>query len=168
MASKATRTRDENRFFTLANVRALAKVLRQFELTELELDSGGERLRLRRESGGTVPVLTAQSTQGAASTPQTNSQVEAAAQAVEETDDGTVQITSPFVGTFYRASSPESPPFVESGQTAKKGQVLCIVEAMKLMNEIEAETDCRIVDVVARNAEPVEFGQTLFKVFPLA
>jgi acetyl-CoA carboxylase biotin carboxyl carrier protein len=85
----------------------------------------------------------------------------------EKPSDGSVLITSPFVGTFYRAPSPESPPFVEVDQTVKKGQVLCIVEAMKLMNEIEAEASCKILEVLAQNGEPVEFGQALFRVFPL-
>jgi acetyl-CoA carboxylase biotin carboxyl carrier protein len=75
-------------------------------------------------------------------------------------------INSPFVGTFYRSPSPEAPSFVEIGQKVKKGQVLCIVEAMKLMNEIEAEIDGTVVACLAENAQPVEYGQTLFKLSP--
>ncbi|HEY5973792.1 MAG TPA: acetyl-CoA carboxylase biotin carboxyl carrier protein, partial [Geobacteraceae bacterium] len=71
-------------------------------------------------------------------------------------------VTSPIVGTFYRAPAPDAPPYVEVGQVVEKGQVLCIVEAMKLMNEIEAEFRCRIVKLCKENAEPVEFGETLF------
>jgi acetyl-CoA carboxylase biotin carboxyl carrier protein len=77
-----------------------------------------------------------------------------------------VTITSPFVGTFYRAPSPEAPNFVELGQRVKRGQVLCIVEAMKLMNEIEAELDGVIVSCLVENAQPVEYGQPLFKLAP--
>ncbi|MBK6849423.1 MAG: acetyl-CoA carboxylase biotin carboxyl carrier protein [Proteobacteria bacterium] len=77
---------------------------------------------------------------------------------------GAKSITSPFVGTFYRAASPDGPPFVEVGQTVRKGQTLCIIEAMKLMNEIEAELDVKILEVLVKSGEPVEFGQALFRV----
>ncbi len=82
-----------------------------------------------------------------------------------EAKPGTV-VTSPFVGTFYRAPSPDSPPFVDVGTVVKKGQVLCIVEAMKLMNEIEAETAGKIAEILVQNATPVEFGQPLFRIEP--
>jgi acetyl-CoA carboxylase biotin carboxyl carrier protein len=75
-------------------------------------------------------------------------------------------VTSPFVGTFYRAPSPESPPYVEVGAKVKKGQVLCIVEAMKLMNEIEAEVEGTVAEILVANATPVEFGQPLFRIEP--
>jgi acetyl-CoA carboxylase biotin carboxyl carrier protein len=83
-----------------------------------------------------------------------------------EKDDGHVNVSSPFVGTFYRAPSPEAPYFVEVGQRVKKGQVLCIVEAMKLMNEIEAEADGTVAACLVENAQPVEYGQTLFQIAP--
>jgi acetyl-CoA carboxylase biotin carboxyl carrier protein len=73
-------------------------------------------------------------------------------------------ITSPFVGTFYRSPSPDQPSFVEVGGAVKKGQVLCIIEAMKLMNEIEAEVSGKVSEVLAQNGQPVEFGQPLIKV----
>ena len=73
-------------------------------------------------------------------------------------------LTSPFVGTFYRAPAPEAPPFVEAGQTVRKGQVVCIVEAMKLMNEIESEFDGKILEILVKNAEHVEYGQPLFRI----
>ena len=73
-------------------------------------------------------------------------------------------VTSPFVGTFYRAPSPDSPPFVEVGTLVKKGQVLCIVEAMKLMNEIEVEVAGRVAEIFVQNATPVEFGEKLFRI----
>jgi acetyl-CoA carboxylase biotin carboxyl carrier protein len=75
-------------------------------------------------------------------------------------------VTSPIVGTFYRASSPDADPYVEEGMVVKKGQVLCIVEAMKLMNEIEAEADGKIVKVLVESTTPVEFGQPLFLIDP--
>ncbi len=73
-------------------------------------------------------------------------------------------ITSPFVGTFYRASSPEQPPFVEVGASVRKGQTLCIIEAMKLMNEIESEVEGKVAEVLVENGQPVEFGQPLFRI----
>ncbi len=75
-------------------------------------------------------------------------------------------VTSPFVGTFYRSPSPDAPSFVEVGQAVRKGQVLCIVEAMKLMNEIEAEVDGRVAEILAQNGQPVEFGEPLFRLEP--
>ncbi|MCK4857111.1 MAG: acetyl-CoA carboxylase biotin carboxyl carrier protein [candidate division Zixibacteria bacterium] len=89
--------------------------------------------------------------------------------AVEEKKPADIgkEITSPMVGTFYTSSEPDAPPFADVGQTVKKGETLCIIEAMKLMNEIEAEYSCRVVERVVENAEPVEFGQTLFIVEPL-
>src|SRR5205085_11520960 len=76
-------------------------------------------------------------------------------------------VNSPFVGTFYRSASPDNPPFVEVGQVVKKGQVLCIVEAMKLMNEIEAEQPGRMLEVMIQNGSPVEYGEPLFRFEPV-
>ena len=85
--------------------------------------------------------------------------------AATETDDG-VFITSPFVGTFYRSPSPDEPPFVKVGDSFSVGAPLCIIEAMKLMNEIEAETEGAIVEIIAQDGKPVEFGDRLFKIKP--
>jgi len=81
-------------------------------------------------------------------------------------DAKTFTVNSPFVGTFYRSASPENPPFVDVGTVVKKGQVLCIVEAMKLMNEIEAEQPGRLVEVLIQNGSPVEYGEALFRFEP--
>jgi acetyl-CoA carboxylase biotin carboxyl carrier protein len=81
-------------------------------------------------------------------------------------DKKTFTVNSPFVGTFYRSASPDSPPFVDVGQAVKKGQVLCIVEAMKLMNEIEAEQPGRLTEVLVQNGSPVEYGEPLFRLEP--
>jgi acetyl-CoA carboxylase biotin carboxyl carrier protein len=77
-----------------------------------------------------------------------------------------IKVTSPIVGTFYRSSSPDKPPYVEVGDVVKKGQVLCIIEAMKLMNEIESETAGKIVQLLVENGSPVEYGQPLFVIEP--
>ncbi len=77
-----------------------------------------------------------------------------------------VEITSPMVGTFYRAPAPEEPPFVEVGDRISKGQTVCIVEAMKLMNEIEAESSGQVMEILVENGEPVEYGQILMRINP--
>jgi acetyl-CoA carboxylase biotin carboxyl carrier protein len=89
-----------------------------------------------------------------------------AAAAKPAPDAKTFTVNSPFVGTFYRSASPENPPFVDVGTVVKKGQVLCIVEAMKLMNEIEAEQPGRLVEVLIQNGSPVEYGEVLFRFEP--
>jgi acetyl-CoA carboxylase biotin carboxyl carrier protein len=88
----------------------------------------------------------------------------AAPAAAEEAPSDSVDVTSPFVGTFYRAPSPDAPSFIEVGSVVRPGQTLCIVEAMKLMNEIEAEVSGTVVEVYAQNGKPVEFGQKLFRI----
>ena len=85
-------------------------------------------------------------------------------EALAEDDSKTAYITSPFVGTFYRQPSPDAPPFVEVGSKVREGQALCIVEAMKLMNEIEADVAGTIVDILCENGKPVEYGQKLYKI----
>jgi acetyl-CoA carboxylase biotin carboxyl carrier protein len=103
----------------------------------------------------------------AAAAPAVAAAPAAAAKPAEKPAEGPGHVvTSPFVGTFYRAPSPDSPPFVEVGTVVKKGQVLCIVEAMKLMNEIEAEVAGKIAEIYVANATPVEFGAKLFRVEP--
>ena len=82
-------------------------------------------------------------------------------------DKKTFTVNSPFVGTFYRSASPDSPSFVDVGQVVKKGQVLCIVEAMKLMNEIEAEQPGRLIEALVQNGSPVEYGEPLFRLEPV-
>jgi acetyl-CoA carboxylase biotin carboxyl carrier protein len=89
-----------------------------------------------------------------------------AAPAAAKPEKPGTMVTSPFVGTFYRAPSPDSPVFTDVGQKVKKGQVLCIVEAMKLMNEIECEVDGTVAEIYAQNASPVEFGEKLFRIVP--
>ena len=167
-----TTTKGQPAALDLGDIRSLAKMVNQYDLSELELDTGKTRLRLRRERHGaqvttvaTQPVVQPQVVSAPAPALPNPTEGQAAA---TETDDGSVLVTSPFVGTFYRGPSPEAPSFVERDDNVKKGQVLCIVEAMKLMNEIEAETDCKILEIIAKNAEPVEFGQALYRVFPIA
>jgi acetyl-CoA carboxylase biotin carboxyl carrier protein len=128
------------------------------DLAELEVESGGLRVRVVRRH---APAAAMQAVAAPAALPLAEG-VERAAEVVS----GTVTIEAPMVGTFYRAASPEAPPFVSEGDTVKEGQALCIIEAMKLMNEIESKLAGRIVRILVENAQPVEFGQPLFLVEP--
>ncbi|HYO94540.1 MAG TPA: acetyl-CoA carboxylase biotin carboxyl carrier protein [Polyangiaceae bacterium] len=136
----------------LEQLEALLKTLDDKKVAEFEYED--ERIRLRIALGR---VQVAQSAPLAAAPAVPAIVAEAA-------DPSIVYITSPFVGTFYRAASPEAANFVEEGSSVKSGQTLCIIEAMKLMNEIEAEFACTVVEVLADNGKSVEFGQKLFKV----
>ncbi len=150
-------------------LRELMAALREFELDELEIKKGDERITLRR--GGSTPAALASMAPmvghlpSMAPSPVMPAAADAAeATTTEEEDENVVFITSPFVGTFYRAPNPNADPFVKKGGSFKAGQTLCIVEAMKLMNEIEAEFDGTVLDVLVENGKPVEYGDRLFKI----
>jgi acetyl-CoA carboxylase biotin carboxyl carrier protein len=128
------------------------------DLAELEVETGGVRVRVVRRHAPSVAA------QGAVA-PVALHQAESVERAAE-TAVGTVTIEAPMVGTFYRATNPEAAPFVSEGDTIKEGQTLCIIEAMKLMNEIESKLAGRVVKILVENAQPVEFGQPLFVVEP--
>ncbi len=139
-------------------VHHLVELLRKHNLAELEVEHKGLRIRVRRgASGDAVPAMPAEPAR-----PGRELLAEPAAAAPEVVQDVLVPVTSPIVGTFYRSPSPDADPYVEEGDYVKKGQVLCIVEAMKLMNEIESETDGRIHKILAESTKPVEYGQPLF------
>jgi acetyl-CoA carboxylase biotin carboxyl carrier protein len=136
------------------SVRELARIAAEFDLAEVEADGSGH-VRVRRGGGAVFEAAhVASGPRPIALTP---------APPVEAPADAGVFISSPFVGTFYRAPSPEAPMFVDVGQAVRKGQVVCIVEAMKLMNEIEAESEGRIEEILVQNGEHVEYGQHLFR-----
>jgi acetyl-CoA carboxylase biotin carboxyl carrier protein len=150
----------------LKQLKELMRSLKQFEITELEVQKGEERIKLCRAgdmvvASGMTPVAYAP-----ASTPAAAPGAAAAARpaAPVEDDASTHYITSPFVGTFYESSTPGGAPFVKAGSEIKAGQVLCIVEAMKLMNEIEADVGGTILEVYGENGKSVEYGDRLFKV----
>jgi acetyl-CoA carboxylase biotin carboxyl carrier protein len=171
-------------------IRELADIVSEKGLSEIAVRHAGGELVLRRGPGGAAavspappaPILAPQvpaaalqplpppPLAGTSLEPQTPLVMSASMSvppvAVAPPADKTVTVTSPFVGTFYRAPSPEAPAFVEIGQRVKRGQVLCIVEAMKLMNEIEAEIDGVVTACLAENAQPVEYGQALFTIAP--
>ena len=152
----------------LRQVRELAKILNQNELAEIEFENAAMRVRIRREMLGPAPQAPAQviATPFPVAAPSAaKAAAEPASAPAAQPQDGTL-ITSPFVGTFYRSPSPDAGVFVDKGQRIKKGQVLCIVEAMKLMNEIESELDGVILDILVENGQPVEYGEPLFRIGP--
>ena len=149
--------------FGLAELRRLIRLVQRTGIGELELASGGRSVRITATaSPGTivasVPAPISTRVAGDAATDAV-----AAATAAASTLKA---ITSPMVGTFYRAPAPDADPFIEKGDAVEAGQTVCIIEAMKLMNEIEAEFKGRVVQVLVENAQPVEFGQKLFLVEP--
>lgn len=154
--------------FDLALVRGLAEIVTQHGLTELEIRTGDRTIAVRRTA---APSVAPSAVPNAAPPPSAAfplaPAIAAPTPAAARPDvDPRQYVSSPFVGTFYRAPSPDAPNFVEIGQRVKKGQVLCIVEAMKLMNEIEAETDGTIAACLVENAHPVEYAQPLFQLTP--
>ena len=148
-------------------IQELIDLLRRNNLTELEFERQGIRIRVRHEVGARPLVTSAQE-----SIPIPPQQPMYAASvttaSVSDSNTGFVTVTSPIVGTFYRSPSPDADPYVEEGDAVKKGQVLCVVEAMKLMNEIESEVDGRLVKILVENTKSVEYGQALFLIDPKA
>jgi acetyl-CoA carboxylase biotin carboxyl carrier protein len=147
-------------------IQDLIDLLKRNQLTELEIERAGVRIRVRYEVGVKTVSATV-SDLGLASTPTVAQRTVPPNDLVEDAA-GQITITSPIVGTFYRSPSPEADPYVEEGDYVKKGQVLCIVEAMKLMNEIESEVDGRITKILVESTKPVEYGQALFLIDPKA
>ncbi len=142
----------------LEDLKGLIELLRETDITELLVEKDGTKVRIKREK--MFPQLEV-SMPKAAPLKET---------IITETEDETqrlVTVTSPIVGTFYRSPSPDAPPFVDAGLRIKKGQVLCIIEAMKLMNEIESETDGIVVKALVENGQPVEYGEPLFLIEPV-
>ena len=132
-------------------------------INELELGDGTYRLVLRKTSGGTIPQVQDEEITGVAAA-DSSVRLGISANTAVELPGGGEKITSPIVATFYTSPSPDSPPYVKAGSKVKAGQTLCILEAMKMMNHLEAEFDCEIIETHAGTGELVEYGQTLFTV----
>jgi oxaloacetate decarboxylase (Na+ extruding) subunit alpha len=152
----------------LADIRRLIALVRRTGIGELEVTSGDRSVRISAYGAAVAPPASAGVVvpgPGADSAPSP-SPAKAAKPEAPSAPSTTVAITSPMVGTFYRAPAPDADPYAEVGDEVEVGQTVCIIEAMKLMNEIESEVQGRIVQVLVENAQPVEFGQTLFLVQP--
>jgi len=150
----------------IKEIKEMINLMNENGLAELEVEKDDMRIRLKKTASGVVgfeaPVV--YPVPGGKSTGAKGQSM----QEVEEKDVAkTVEIKSPMVGTFYRAPNPEAPAYVEVGQVIEPGQVICIIEAMKLMNEIKSEIKGKILEILVDNAEPVEFGQSLFLIDPL-
>ncbi|MBN2057509.1 MAG: acetyl-CoA carboxylase biotin carboxyl carrier protein [Candidatus Saganbacteria bacterium] len=137
-------------------VKKLIQVVKEEEISGLAIEEGGVKYEVRREAGGIVA-----SPAPVAAAPQPAQAAPTVPLAKETEDDGLTAITSPMVGTFYRAPSPEAPPFVELGAEVEPGKAVCIIEAMKLFNEIEAEVRGKVAKILVENGQPVEYGQKL-------
>ncbi len=153
----------------LKELKELIAMLKDTDISELEIERSGVKVRLRK--GGDVtfhPTMPRMEYPPAAivapAVPEP--QVPPTEKPAEPAVTNQIKVTSPIVGTFYRASSPDKSPYVEVGDVVKKGHVLCIIEAMKLMNEIESETAGKIVQILVENGHPVEYGQPLFVIEP--
>lgn len=150
--------------FDLNQVRELLSILNQTDIEELSLKSSDFELTIRKGSlsSGTA-VAPAVAPVAIAAVPIVAPTAVAAPAAI---DKNWVEVTSPMVGTFYRASGPDEPPFIEVGDTIRLGQAICIIEAMKLMNELEAEVAGEVMEILVENGKPIEFGQALMRVKP--
>ncbi|MGQ9672656.1 MAG: acetyl-CoA carboxylase biotin carboxyl carrier protein [Candidatus Aminicenantales bacterium] len=145
----------------------LVSFLEEKNLTHFELEVEGFKIKISRAVGSATPTATSSFSSAPGEPPATNLPLSSAVQAPAESNNLHF-ITSPMVGTFYRAPDPNSPPFVDIGDEVKKRQTLCIIEAMKLMNEIESDVDGIVTDIFIENGKPVEYGQKLFAIRPVA
>ena len=146
----------------IRKVKKLIEMLESSELEEIEIHEGEESVRLVKNKTETI-VTQVQPNQTDTGVKKTESEKSEEKSPVIETSEGEV-ITSPMVGTFYAAASPGAKPFISVGDEIQEGDVVCIVEAMKMMNEIKSDYSGKVISVLAENSEPVEFGQALFVV----
>ena len=150
----------------LRKIKKLMELLEESGIAEIEVKEGEESIKLSRNISSSTNMQVPQIIQQPVQTSQPPVNRQAADMGVSAIDDLKKEkrntVNSPMVGTFYASASPESKPFVTIGQSVKKGDTLCILEAMKMMNQVQAETDGKIVEILVDNAEPVEFDQPLF------
>lgn len=155
-------------------IKKLIELVEQSSISELEVTRFGRKVRISKNASGTVmtqPVSTTVASPPARESVQqvekntVNQQTEVKAEPeVKASENNIYELKSPMVGTFYRAPAPDADPYVEVGDIVSPNQVLCIIEAMKLMNEIECDVRGKIVDILAENGKPVEYGQVLFRI----
>jgi len=159
----------------LKELKDIIQIIEEADIDELEIEREGVRIRVKKRSResnyishGVSPItVVPPSVQPSVPLSVSQSPENQSAVNVKGEEKELISIASPMVGTFYRTPGPDTDPYVELGSIVKKGQVVCIVEAMKLMNEIESETDGKIVKILVENGQPVEYGQVLFQVEPI-
>lgn len=159
----------------LSFIKKLIKLVEESDISTLEITRWGTSVRVEKlnsnSSGNSSTVVTRGQNDSTISIPVMSAAQEPYPESIEKksetaSDREYLTVAAPMVGTFYRAPSPDAPPYVEVGDVVSKGQVLCIIEAMKLMNEIQSEVDGTVRKITVENAEPVEFGQELFLIEP--
>jgi acetyl-CoA carboxylase biotin carboxyl carrier protein len=154
----------------LDQLKQILELVREHELTEFEVEHEGLRLKIRKDAAGALVALPAAAAQPAVSAAVGPTAIAPASQTASpapepvESEVELAVVKSPIVGTFYRSSEPGSAAFVDIGSTVTKGQVLCIIEAMKLMNEIDSEWEGEIVNIYVENGQPVQYGERLFAI----
>lgn len=146
----------------IKEIKEMIDLMNKNNLNELELEKDGMKIRLKKTAGG----ISQQILDERLTVQQTLPKEKPWVPAPEAKPKKTVEIKAPMVGTFYRSPSPEAPPFVDIGGNVQPGQVICIIEAMKLMNEIKSDFKGKIVDILVENGSPIEFGQVLFLIEP--
>jgi acetyl-CoA carboxylase biotin carboxyl carrier protein len=156
----------------LNQIKQILDLVREHELAEFEIEHDGLRLKVRKDTNGSSAVVTPAPAAPPVAVPPASATHAApasgpASPAAGEAADAEIELAvvkSPIVGTFYRSSEPNAASFVEIGSTVRKGEVLCIIEAMKLMNEIDSEYDGEIVNIYVENGQPVQYGERLFAI----
>ena len=143
----------------IKEIKEMISLMNEHNLSEIELERNGLKVRLKKQPSGKVETV-------AEHLPQDSVIAKEPPSGVREKFSKTVEVKAPMVGTFYATPAPDAPPFVDVGTNIEVGQVVCIIEAMKLMNEIKSEVKGKVVDILVENGSPVEFGQTLFLVEP--
>ena len=147
------------------DLKTLVKMITETDITEFEMENADEKIVIKRGTAGQIIQMTAPAAMPTSmGMPMMPVAAPVAPPVAAVVDDKYETINSPIVGTFYRKASPESPTYVEVGSVVEKGQTVCLVEAMKMFNEIEADYKCKIVEILQDDAAPVEFGAPLFKV----
>jgi len=149
----------------LKGIKSLIQLMSDSDLTEITLEEDAVKLTLKRDRVAVQEVVSAQPAPVMQQAATIQVPVAAATEVVAE-DSGLHQVTAPLVGTFYASPAPDADLYVKIGDKVKKGQTLCIIEAMKLMNEIESDMDGTVVEMLAKNASPVDFGAPLFSIKP--
>ena len=146
----------------LKEIKKLIELMSEMALTEIEVEESGRRIRIRKEP----PVAGREKPMSSSAPHSIEKEVISQAESKSAEDEKTVLVRSPIVGTFYKSPSPDADPYAEVGEVVKKGQILCIVEAMKLMNEIESDVEGKVVEICVEDGAAVEYGEPLFRIEP--
>ena len=159
----------------IKEIRELIELLKTTDISELEIERDGVKIKLKKGPSGTIITpstvisphpVTAGNPPQIETLKQAKQEIKEAKEAKETKEESTITITSPMVGTFYRSPAPDAKPFLKEGDEIKEGQTVCVIEAMKLMNEIKSDIKGKVIKILVENGQPVEFGQALFLIEP--